>query len=99
MAYLKAHEVRAKLQSKMDPDAVDALCKIVESQQEHRQTFYMIADIVDNLTKQFSTVIAAATKMTPENIRATLMGSVGGQTTKEAVQSLQESDDSTRSTG
>lgn len=96
MAYIKAHEIRAKLQSKIDPDVVDVLCKMAESQQEHRQTFRTIAEVIDQLATQMSVVISAATKLTPEGIRAALMGEKGSA--KNRLEQMQEKDDDTGST-
>lgn len=95
MAYLKTHDIVEKLRGRADPIVIDILCKIVEGQQEHRQTFRTVAEIIDNLTNQFAVVVSAATKLTPENLRATLMG----QTAKDKINSMQESDDDIGSTG
>lgn len=97
MAYIKVHEIRAKLQSKVDPDVLNVLCALAERQSVHQQTFRQVAEIIDNLTNQFGTVIAAATKMTPEGIRAVLMGGKG-KDTKDVVASMTEQDDDTGST-
>ncbi len=96
MAYIKAHEIRAKLQSKIDPEVVDVLCKLAESQQEHRQTFRIVAEVVDQMTHQMAVVISAATKLTPEGIKTVLMGEKGSAT--KQLNAMQESDDDTGST-
>lgn len=96
MAYIKAHEIRARLQSKVDPEVVDILCKLAETQQEHRQTFRVAAEVIDQLSHQMATVISAATKLTPEGIKSMLMGDKGSMNNR--LNQMQETDDDTGST-
>ena len=97
MAYVKAREIREKLQGKIDPVQIDIMCALAERQAAQHQTMLSIAHAYDRLATMFGQVIQSATKLTPEGIRAALMGDAKSSMV-ESVKSFDEKDDDSGST-
>lgn len=98
---LKAREVRAKLQGKIDPVIVDILCTMCEEHKQHNDHVHMLAQAYDRLTDMFADMIKATGHIGDNTTNLMIKLGIAGQSGKGLgvdVSSIESDDDDPTST-